>query len=50
MISLGSDLCSRIVHGPGPSMLFRGLGLSWGILRNLHWGSLHGLYGLDLCP
>ena len=50
MISLGSDLCSRIVHGPGPSMLFLGLGLSWGILRNLHWGSLRGLYGRDLCP
>ena len=50
MISLGSDLCSRIVHGPGPSMLFLGLGLSWGILRNLHRGGLRGLYGHDLSP
>src|SRR5437762_2686779 len=50
MISLGSDLRSRIVHGPGPSMLFLGLGLSWGILRNLHRGGLRGLYGHGLCP
>src|SRR6267142_6511094 len=45
MISLGSDLCSRIVHGSGPSMFFRWLGPSWGILHNLHRGSLRGLYG-----
>jgi len=50
MNSLGSDLCSRIVHGSGPSMLFRGLGLNWGSLCNLHWGGLRGLYGHGLCP
>ena len=58
MISMGPDLCSRILHGPDPSVLFGGLDLCWGILHNLYrgsWrglyrGSLHGLCGLDLCP
>ena len=49
MNSLGSDLCSRIVYGPGPSMLFRRLGLNRGSLCNLHRGSLRGLYGHSLC-
>ena len=58
MISMGPDLCSRILHGSDPSVLFGGLDLRWGILHNLYrgsWrglyrGSLHGLCGLDLCP
>ena len=50
MISMGPDLCSRILHGPYPSVLFHRLDLCRGILHNLYWGNLRGLYGLDLCP
>ena len=58
MISMGPDLCPRILYGPGPSVLFRGLDLGRGILHNLYrgrWlglyrGSLHGLCGLGLRP
>ena len=50
MISVGPDLCSRILHGPNPSVLFHGPDLRWGILRDLYRGSLHGLCRLDPCP
>ena len=50
MISLGPDLCSCILHGPDPSVLFHGPDLRWGILHNLYRGSLHGLCGPGLCP
>lgn len=50
MISLGTDLCPCILHGPGPSVLFRGPDLRWGLLRHPCRSSLHGLCGLDPCP
>ena len=50
MISMGPDLCSRILHGPHPSVLFHRLDLCRGILHNAYRGSLRGLCGLGLCP
>ncbi len=50
MISMGPDLCPRILYGPGPAVLFRGPDLGRGILHNLYRGSLRGPYGLDLRP
>ena len=50
MISMGPDLCPRILYGPGPSVLFRGLDLGRGILRSLYRGSLRGSCGLGLRP
>jgi hypothetical protein len=57
-MSLGSDLCPRILHGPDPSVLLHGPDRCWGIFPNLCWGILHNrcwgilnwLYGRDLCP
>ena len=50
MISVGPDLCPRILYGPGPSVLFRGLDLGRGILHSLYRGSLYGPCGLGLRP
>ena len=50
MISMGPDLCPRILYGPGPSVLFRGLDLGRGILHSLYRGSLYGPCGLGLRP
>ena len=50
MISMGPDLCPRILYGPGPSVPLRGLDLGRGILRSLYRGSLRGPYGLGLRP
>jgi hypothetical protein len=49
-MSLGPDLCPRILHGPDVSVLLHGPDLWSGILHNLCWGILYGLYGPDLCP
>jgi hypothetical protein len=50
MILLRPDLCSCILHGPGPSGLFRGPDLRWGLLHRPYRCSLHGLCGPSLCP
>ena len=50
MISMGPDLCARILYGPGPSVPLRGLDLGRGILRSLYGGSLRGSCGLGLRP
>jgi hypothetical protein len=49
-ISLGPDLCPRILHGPDLSVFFQISDLWSGILQNLCWGILSGLYGPNLCP
>ena len=57
-MSLGSDLCPRILHGPDVSVLLyrpdscRGIflhNLCRGILHNVGLGILHGLHGHDQC-
>src|SRR6266480_5202891 len=45
---LGPDLCPRILYGTDVLVLFHGPDLWSGILYNLYWGILKGLY--DLCP
>jgi hypothetical protein len=52
LISLGPDLCSCIfiLHGPDPSLLFRGPDLRRGLLHRPYRSSLHGLCGPGLCP
>ena len=52
LISLGPDLCSCIfiLHGPDPSLLFRGPDLRRGLLHRPYRSSLHGLCGSGLCP
>jgi hypothetical protein len=50
MISLRPDLCSCILHGPGPSGLFRRPDLRWSLLHRPYRSSLHGLCGPGLCP
>ena len=50
MISMGPDLCARILYGPGPSVPLRGLDLGRGILRSLYGSSLRGSCGLCLRP
>jgi hypothetical protein len=49
-ISLGPDLCPRILHGPDLSVFFQVSDLWLGILQNLCWGILSGPYGPNLCP
>jgi hypothetical protein len=49
-IPLGPDLSPRILHGPDLSVLLHGPDLCCGILHNLYWGILYGLYGPNLCP
>jgi hypothetical protein len=49
-MSLGSDLCPRILRAPEMSVLLHGPDLCWGILHNLCWGILYGLCGPVLCP
>ena len=46
----GAGSLPRILYGPGPSVLFRGLDLGRGILHSLYRGSLHGPCGLGLRP
>ena len=56
VISMGPDLCSRILYGPGPPVPFRGVDLRRSILCTLYrgslryGGSLRGLYRLGLRP
>src|SRR5258708_1035107 len=49
-IPLGPDLSPRILHGPDLSVLLHGPDLCCGILHNLYWGILYGLYGPNLRP
>jgi len=46
-MSLGPDLCARILHGRDVSVFLHVPDLWSGILHNLCWGILSGLY--DLC-
>lgn len=44
------DLCPRVLHVTDLSVHLHGPDLSSGILHNLCWDILNGLYGSDLCP
>ena len=48
--AISHDLCSRILHGPDPSLLLHVPDLCPGILYVLGLGILYRLYGLDLRP
>lgn len=50
MISLGSDLCSCILHGPDPSVLLHGPDRRRRILHHRYGGSLRSLCRRGLCP
>jgi hypothetical protein len=48
-MSLGPDLCPRILQAPDVSVFLHGPDLCRGILHNLFLGILYGLCGPDLC-